>query len=168
MRTKLLLYYVAVFGPSLIVLGAHSGCQPYPPDGGDTTQTTTVIVGGPTNPGASPSPGDGAPLPPGSRVAIFAYGQICGNDAAPAKLPLKVGCRLLITATPKDSANNDIPPTVHGPFCSWTNSDANIADLQVSGDNQFNATLKGNSPGRAVVTATVKSLTGTLSVDVVP
>lgn len=161
MKSKLLLL-------SLAVLVAAVACQ-LPPTDGDSNVNSNYIVVNPGSPSTSPSPGDsGAPLPPGSRVAIFAYGQICGNEAAPAKLPLKVGCRLLITATPKDSANNDIPSTVHGPFCSWTNSDANIAELNVSGDNQFNATLKGNAPGRAVVTATVKGLTGTLSVDVVP
>jgi hypothetical protein len=164
MRTKLLLL-------SLAVLVGAVACQPYPPDSGgiNNTNTNTFILN-PSNPSASPSPGGGAPLPPGSRVALFVVGdsQLCGSSFVQPKVPVKVGCKVFVTATPKDSNGVDIPQSVHGPDCEWTNSDSNIASLDVSGDNEFNATLKGNAPGRVMLTATVKGITGQITVDVVP
>ena len=161
MRTKLLLL-------SLAVLVGLVACQPYPTDG-----TSVVVVNtntqtqSPGNPGASPSPGTGAPMPPGARVAIFVLGQTVAGVQV-EKTPLKVGGKQVITATPKMPDGTDISPLIHGSDCEWRVSDESMASIDVSGDNEFNIVLKGNAPGRVLLTATVKGVTGSLSMDVVP
>lgn len=161
-------FYYAVRLVAVLVLA--SACRP---NGGDTTiiitptQTLTnppIIAGLPTTgPGGTPVPSGG----PIAFVAVGFFGGVCRTGVIRNGVPLPVDCRGDITATPKDVAGNKLEPTVHGFECVWSNDNPSAVTIFVDGENQFNAVLVTRAPGIAHVCATVRTVTGCMTVEVV-
>jgi hypothetical protein len=138
---------------------------------------TTIIIT-PTQTIVNPSPGVvvGTPGPAGTPntgggpiafVAVGFFGGVCPSGILRNGTPLPVDCRGDITATPKDTAGNKLEPTVHGFVCTWTNDNPAAVTVFVDGENEFNAVLVTRAPGIARVCATVRTVTGCMTVEVV-
>jgi hypothetical protein len=81
-----------------------------------------------------------------------------------------MGCRGLVTATPKDVNNDDVPAHIHGPDIEW---------FILTGDNiinvhpptfasAFNKDVTGARTGAFGLCATVRGVTGCLMGSVIP
>lgn len=135
------------------------------PTGPSSTLTPTPT---PT-PVATPSPtpvaeglGEGAYV----RVGVFAYSCPAGVTAprnGSGELPL--ACTAHVTATPKDKNGDDIPASQHGPSISWVVSGPVLCTAPTE---PFNRDCRGLAAGTAQLRATVKGVTGTLDLTVVP
>jgi len=119
--------------------------------------------GQPGGPGASPSPGAGGELPPGSFVRIGLFGQSCpAGVTAPQNgtRQIKLGCTGSITATPKDSTGADLPATIHGSVIAWSvPSGSGVVAVQADSE-PFNRTVRCLGTGVFTLAATVKNVTG--------
>lgn len=130
------------------------------------TQTSTQ-----TMPGSSPGVVVGTPTPIGSggpvaTVGVGFFGGSCPSGAGTVanNQPIRVGCRGDITATPKDAAGQKLEPVVHGTDCQWTNDNPGAVTVFVDGNNVFNAVIEAKGSGAAKVCATVKGVTGCMTV----
>lgn len=125
-----------------------------------STPSQGVIVGTPTPIG---SPG------PIASVGVGFFGGTCTSGGEVRNnSPMKVGCRGDATATPKDAAGTKLEPVVHGPDCTWTNDNPAAVTVFVDGDNPFNSVIEAKAAGTARICATVKQVTGCMTVVVVP
>lgn len=144
----------------LLLLVVATACTPTSPTTINNTNTATNTSNGGNT--ASPSPGVGSgTLPPGSRVAIFMFGQSCPAGATPPSNGsgiLLLQCVGFLTATPKDANGNDLDPAVHGPNCAWQSS--GTINLTSTAE-PFNRDGRCSGAGPSTIQATVKDVTGT-------
>lgn len=141
----------------------HAACTP----DGDTvlvTQTQTVTIPSPGVVIGTPTPG--ANQGPVNSVGVGFFGGTCPTGELRNGIPLAVGCRGDVTATPKDAAGNKLEPVVHGSECQWTNDNPAAVTVFVDGENPFNAVVATKAVGTAKVCATVKLVTGCMTVEV--
>lgn len=134
-----------------------------------TTGSTTATGGnssqsqGGGGPQASPSPGQGGDLPPGSFVRVGLFGQSCpSGTTAPSNGTRQIlpGCVGFVTATPKDAQSNDLPAAVHGPNCTWS-VPFGSGVVNVSAPSEpFNRDVRCSGVGPFGLQAQVKNVTG--------
>lgn len=151
------------------VVLALAGCNLTKIDiGRNPNEPTPVATPTPTPaPTASPTPaaeglGEGAYV----RVGVFGYSCPSGVNAprnGSGELPLS--CTAHVTATPKDKNGDDIPASLHGPSISWVVSGPVVCTAP---SEPFNRDCRGVAAGTAQLRATVKGVTGTLDLTVVP
>ncbi len=117
------------------------------------------------------------PLNPGDAVArvsvsFFRYVDCpAGTVLPPPHDSLPVGCRGTITATPRDSLGNKLPPELHGADISWfvRQGEGTIIGAGPSADGvPFNLLLDGRQAGEFSVCAVVAGVTGCLNGHVLP
>lgn len=117
------------------------------------------------------------PLPAGDAVARVSVSFFRYTDCPPGTvLPpphetLPVGCRSTITATPKDSLGNKLPPELHGSDVSWfvqVGEGTTVAPGPSPDGVPFNLMLEGRAVGPFSACATVAGKTGCLNGQVIP
>jgi hypothetical protein len=117
------------------------------------------------------------PLPPGDVVArvtvsFFRYTDCpAGTVLPPPPNSIPVGCRGTVTATPKDSLGNKLPPELHGSDITWfvQYGDGTTISTGPSPDGvTFNRIVQGNQAGEFSLCATVAGRTGCLNGQVLP
>jgi hypothetical protein len=105
-------------------------------------------------------------------VSFFRYTDCpAGTHLPPPHESLPVGCRGTITATPKDSLGNKLPPELHGTEVTWfvQAGEGTVISPGPSPDGvPFNLVLRGNQVGEFSVCATVSGVTGCLNGKVIP
>jgi hypothetical protein len=105
-------------------------------------------------------------------VSFFRYTDCPpGTKLPPPHESLPVGCRGTITATPKDSLGNKLPPELHGSDVTWfvQAGEGTVISPGPSPDGvPFNLVLRGVDAGEFSVCATVAGVTGCLNGKVIP
>jgi len=105
-------------------------------------------------------------------VSFFRYTDCpVGTHLPPPHESLPVGCRGTITATPKDSLGNKLPPELHGTDVTWfvQAGEGTVISPGPSPDGvPFNLVLRGVDAGEFSVCATVAGVTGCLNGKVIP
>ncbi|HEY7515033.1 MAG TPA: hypothetical protein VIC87_11170, partial [Vicinamibacteria bacterium] len=100
-------------------------------------------------------------------VSFFRYTDCpAGTVLPPPHETLPVGCRGTITATPRDSLGNKLPPEVHGADVQWfvqAGEGTVIAPGPSPDGIPFNLILVGREVGEFSVCATVAGVTGCLN-----
>jgi hypothetical protein len=100
-------------------------------------------------------------------VSFFRYTDCpAGTVLPPPHETLPVGCRGTITATPRDSLGNKLPPEVHGADVQWfvqAGEGTVIAPGPSPDGIPFNLILVGRDKGEFSVCATVAGVTGCLN-----
>jgi hypothetical protein len=83
---------------------------------------------------------------------------------------LPMGCRGLVTATPKQANGDDVPASNHGPDIVWFvhYGDDIIDVLPPTFANDFNKDVVGERTGAFGLCATVREVTGCLIGTVIP
>ncbi len=104
-------------------------------------------------------------------VSFFRYADCPAGTVFPVPHDsLPVGCRGTITATPRDSLGNKLPPEVHGSNITWF-TQAGEGTIIASGPSAdgvpFNLVLVGREKGEFSVCATVAGVTGCLNGNVI-
>jgi len=92
---------------------------------------------------------------------------IVAPDNAEKKLP--VGCTGWVSATPKDKANKDIPPAVHGDRIDWEifqGEGENLARVTDVPGQPFNKYVDALNAGYFTMCATVKAVRGCFGFDI--
>jgi hypothetical protein len=113
-------------------------------------------------------PLDAADLIDAVRVGFFGFR--CDEGLTPPrngenKLPL--GCAGYVTATPKNAANGDVDPRVHGDRIDWRlEQDEEYVRVEEFPDIPFNKKMVPVKPGRFSLCATVKGVEGCLHAEV--
>lgn len=154
---------------ALVLLLALAACDKTSPP---PAATVPVAAPAPTptpTPVPTPTP---EPTPnPIAYIRVAFFGIKCGDSPGPPNTSrqLPVGCKGAVTATPKDSSDQEVPPEVHGPDIKWVLVDG-AASVRVAdvADQPFNKDLFGLRPGPFQLCATVKGVTGCLDGQVIP
>jgi hypothetical protein len=83
---------------------------------------------------------------------------------------LPVGCRGMVTATPKQKNNLDVPPHIVGPDIVWSLEQGKdkVIVHDYPGGNAFNKILVPQNLGHYQLCATVQGVTGCQDADVLP
>ena len=105
-------------------------------------------------------------------VSFFRFTDCpAGTALPPPHDSMPVGCRATITATPRDSLGNKLPPELHGSEIAWfvRSGEGTIIGAGPSPDGvPFNLAIDGRQAGDFTVCATVAEVTGCLNGHVVP
>lgn len=89
-------------------------------------------------------------------------------DNAEKKLP--VGCTGYVSATPKDKANKDVPPHIHGEQILWEvfqGEGENLARVNEFPGQPFNKIVEALNEGYFSMCATVKNVRGCFGFDII-
>ena len=101
-----------------------------------------------------------------ARVRVAFFGIKCPDDRVPPKNGegvLPVGCTGFITATPKNSTDDDVPPGVHGDEIKWTLVDGgDNVDIGDDPASTFNKVAHGIQPGDWTICADILQFGGCL------
>jgi hypothetical protein len=106
-----------------------------------------------------------------NRVRVGFYSMRCGNRTTPGLNSglIPVGCTAMVTASPKDIHDDDIPGRLHGPDIAWDlRQDGLIVDIYDIPENAFNKNLEAFSLGPFRLCATVQEIEGCLVGEVIP
>jgi hypothetical protein len=106
-------------------------------------------------------------------IRVHFYGITCKDRTAPdnAEKILPMGCVGYVSATPKDKANKDVPPEIHGPDVFWETFQGDGENLVKVTDypgQAFNKVVDPVNPGYFTMCATVKGIRGCFGFDIIP
>lgn len=97
-----------------------------------------------------------------AKVRVAFFGIKCSDDRVPPRNGeglLPVGCTGFITATPKNSTDDDVPPGVHGNDIKWTLVDGGEnVDIGDDPASTFNKVARGIQPGDWTICADILGL----------
>jgi hypothetical protein len=105
-------------------------------------------------------------------VRVAFYSILCDAGITPPRNGenrLPIGCRGLVTATPKRPNNEDVPPRIIGEDISWRfEQEGDVAILVTDDHNAFNKQVVGHNPGRYTLCATSHGVEGCQHGEIIP